>query len=41
MLEQIATETGASVLFLHHVSKASTTGGMAELQQAARGASAL
>ncbi|SCN47090.1 Replication protein A [methanotrophic endosymbiont of Bathymodiolus azoricus (Menez Gwen)] len=41
MLEQIATETGASVLFLHHVSKASTIGGMAELQQAARGASAL
>ena len=41
MLEQIATETGASVLFLHHVSKASTMGGVAELQQAARGASAL
>jgi RecA-family ATPase len=41
MLEHIATETGASVLFLHHVSKASTAGGMAELQQAARGASAL
>lgn len=40
-LEEIAAETGASVLFLHHVSKASTMGGMADLQQAARGSSAL
>jgi len=40
-LEHIAAETGASVLFLHHVSKASALGGMADLQQAARGASVL
>lgn len=40
-LEEIANETGASVLFLHHVNKASALGGMADLQQAARGASSL
>lgn len=40
-LEHIAAETGASVLFLHHVSKASALDGMADLQQASRGASVL
>jgi len=41
LLENIAVETGAAVMFLHHVSKASAFGGMADLQQAARGASTL
>jgi len=40
-LEYIATHTGAAVLFLHHVSKASVRGGYIDRQQAARGASAL
>lgn len=40
-LERIALETGASVLYLHHVTKGSTKEGGADQQQAARGASAL
>jgi RecA-family ATPase len=40
-LEQLAERTGASALFLHHVSKGSTRDGIADQQQAARGASAL
>ncbi len=41
MLEEIATITKASVLYLHHVSKGSARDGQADQQQAARGASAL
>ncbi|HBO1087837.1 helicase RepA family protein [Pseudomonas aeruginosa] len=40
-LERVAVSTGASVLFLHHVSKGSARDGLADQQQAARGASAL
>ena len=40
-LEHIAVETGASVLYLHHVSKGSAWAGMTDQQQAARGASVL
>ncbi len=40
-LEYIAASTGASVLFLHHVSKGSARDGQTDQQQAARGASAL
>jgi hypothetical protein len=40
-LEHIAKRTGASVMFLHHVSKATALSGLADLQQASRGASAL
>ena len=40
-LEQLASQTGASVLYLHHVSKGSAREGAADQQQAARGASAL
>lgn len=40
-LERIAASTGASVLFLHHVSKGSAREGQTDQQQAARGASAL
>ncbi|MEJ5071713.1 helicase RepA family protein [Enterobacter ludwigii] len=40
-LEHVATNTGASVLYLHHVSKGSAREGQADQQQAARGASAL
>lgn len=40
-LEHIATRTGASVLYLHHVSKGSAREGQTDQQQAARGASAL
>lgn len=40
-LEHVADKTGAGVLFLHHVSKGSTSAGQADQQQAARGASAL
>lgn len=40
-LEHIAANTGASVLYLHHVSKGSARDGQADQQQAARGASAL
>lgn len=38
-LEMLATSTGASILYLHHVNKAAALGGMADLQQAARGSS--
>ncbi|WP_343606415.1 helicase RepA family protein [Roseateles sp.] len=38
-LERLASLTGAAVLYLHHVSKAAAMGGMADLQQAARGSS--
>lgn len=40
-LEHLAASTGASVLYLHHVSKGSTKEGQGDQQQAARGASAL
>lgn len=40
-LEYIAVETGASILYLHHVNKGSARDGQADQQQAARGASAL
>ncbi len=40
-LERIAATTGASVLYLHHVSKGSSSAGQADQQHAARGASAL
>jgi RecA-family ATPase len=40
-LEYIATQTGAAVLFLHHVSKGSARDGQVDQQQAARGASSL
>jgi len=40
-LEQLATQSGAAVLFLHHVSKSSARDGLLDQQQAARGASAL
>lgn len=40
-LESMAATTGASVLYLHHVSKGSARDGQADQQQAARGASAL
>jgi regulatory protein RepA len=40
-LEQLAEQTRASVLFLHHVSKGSARDGVTDQQQAARGASAL
>jgi RecA-family ATPase len=40
-LEFIAAETGASVLYLHHISKGSAREGTGDQQQAGRGASAL
>lgn len=40
-LEHIAVETGASILYLHHVNKGAAREGQADQQQAARGASAL
>lgn len=40
-LEHVAASTGASVLYLHHVSKVSVREGLTGQQQAARGASAL
>jgi len=40
-LEHVAAVTGASVLYLHHVSKGSAREGLTDQQQAARGASAL
>lgn len=40
-LERLAQETGAGVLFLHHVSKGAVLSGTGASQQAARGASAL
>ncbi|WP_031323436.1 helicase RepA family protein [Stutzerimonas stutzeri] len=40
-LEQLAVATGSSVLFLHHVSKASARDGQLDQQQASRGASAI
>jgi RecA-family ATPase len=41
MLEHIADRTGAAVLYLHHTNKVSALQGQGDLQQAARGASAL
>lgn len=41
ILENIARETGAGVLFLHHTSKAAVLNQQADLAQAARGAGAL
>ncbi|MCL6484586.1 MAG: AAA family ATPase [Janthinobacterium lividum] len=41
VLEHVADKTGASVLYLHHVSKGSARDGQIDQQQAARGASAL
>ena len=40
-LEHVAVETGAAVLFLHHISKGSARDGAGNTQQAARGASSL
>lgn len=40
-LEKLSYETGAAVLYLHHISKATALGGLGGEQQAARGASAL
>ena len=40
-LEYIAANTGAAILFLHHVNKTSATTGQADQPQAARGAGAL
>lgn len=40
-LEHVASRTGASILYLHHVSKGSAREGQIDQQQAARGASAL
>lgn len=40
-LEHVAATTGASVLYLHHISKGSAKDGQGDQQQAARGASAL
>lgn len=40
-LERLAVESGASVLYLHHTSKAAALNGLATMQQAARGASVL
>ena len=40
-LEKLAYETGAAVLYLHHISKGAALSGMGGEQQAARGASAL
>lgn len=40
-LERLAAASGASVLFLHHTSKAAVMNGQATLQQAARGSSVL
>lgn len=40
-LEHVAASTGASILYLHHVSKGSAREGQTDQQQAARGASAL
>jgi RecA-family ATPase len=41
LYEAVARQTGAAVLFLHHVSKATAFSGTADVQQAARGASAI
>lgn len=38
-LERLAHLSGAAILYLHHVSKSAALGGMADLQQAARGSS--
>jgi len=40
-LEYVAARTGASVLYLHHISKGSAREGQTDHQHAARGASAL
>lgn len=40
-LEKLAALSGAAVLYLHHVNKASAVNGLAGLQQAARGSSVL
>lgn len=40
-LERLAAASGASILFLHHTSKAAVMNGQATLQQAARGSSVL
>lgn len=40
-LERVAKETGASVLFLHHVSKGMAVNGRQDEQQATRGAAAI
>lgn len=40
-MEWIAVKTGAAILYLHHVSKASVRDGAGSAQQASRGASAL
>lgn len=40
-LESVSRRTGAAVIFLHHTSKAAALNGQGDMQQAARGASAL
>lgn len=40
-MERIAKSTGASILFLHHSSKAAALGGQGDSQQASRGSSVL
>lgn len=41
ILEAISADTGASILYLHHVSKGAALGGLGDAQQAARGSSVL
>ncbi len=41
LFERIAVETGATVLYLHHISKATSFGDMGDHQHAGRGATAL
>lgn len=40
-LEHVAAKSGAAVIYLHHTNKLAALNGMGDLQQAARGASAL
>lgn len=40
-LEAISTETGCSIIFLHHASKSSALNGQGDMQQASRGSSVL
>lgn len=41
LLEHVARETGCSIVFAHHASKAAALGGMGDAQQASRGSSVL
>ena len=40
-LEQVVLETGCSIVFLHHASKAAAMNGLGDVQQASRGSSVL